>query len=324
MHRNVAPPNRLAGSQGVSMRLYALSGLIVLLGLVALRGSHSICTSGAQPIGHLSRQTLDQCFAATRLMALPDRVKFWSRRFLGTPYHSDPLGEGRGDHDPDPVWDLGRVDCLTFVEEVMALSYSNCWEEFVPNLVRLRYRGGKPRFSKRYYTMAKGWIAAQVAAGRLQDITRAVGGRHVKKVSLNLDRRSFWRPSYRARFALLGKFAPRGKVRIVYIPLRWAIRLADRFPDAAVMHIVRAPTRTSPYLVSHTGLVVHRGGHVYFRHASRTPGRRKVEDRPLDEYLQSLSRFLEDKGWRPVLGVNLDRIGVPRHNQVVSSQKAGK
>ena len=42
---------------------------------------------------------------------------------LGTPYHDGPLGEGPGaPYDSDPLIDLSRVDCVTFVEQSVALA----------------------------------------------------------------------------------------------------------------------------------------------------------------------------------------------------------
>src|SRR5690349_3041900 len=52
---------------------------------------------------------------------LPERLLSTSEKFLNTPYVLSPLGEGGG-VDPDPTFRLDAVDCLTFVEETLALS----------------------------------------------------------------------------------------------------------------------------------------------------------------------------------------------------------
>lgn len=63
---------------------------------------------------------------ARRVLELRDeplgtRVKAHSAPWLGLPYTDGPLGEAGGP-DPDPVVRYDTFDCLTFVEEVLALS----------------------------------------------------------------------------------------------------------------------------------------------------------------------------------------------------------
>jgi hypothetical protein len=55
---------------------------------------------------------------------LPDRLVEISAGFLGTPYQLSPLGEGAG-VDPDPLIRFDLVDCLTLVEETMAMAMSS-------------------------------------------------------------------------------------------------------------------------------------------------------------------------------------------------------
>jgi hypothetical protein len=57
--------------------------------------------------------------------------------------------------------------------------------------------------------------------------------------------------------------------------------------------------------------VVEKGGRRYFRHASRSPERLRVEDRLLVDYLRMLRRYYRRKGRRRVLGVNLTKITSP-------------
>ena len=51
---------------------------------------------------------------------LPVRLEAVSEALLGRPYLIDPLGEGFG-IDPDPLARYDAFDCLTFVEELLAL-----------------------------------------------------------------------------------------------------------------------------------------------------------------------------------------------------------
>src|SRR5215211_1421494 len=87
-----------------------------------------------------------QAAAASWLFGLDDgalagRVLDVSARFLGTPYVHSPLGEGAG-VDPDAIIRFDAVDCLTFVEETLALSIARSPTQVVPILLHLRYGRG--------------------------------------------------------------------------------------------------------------------------------------------------------------------------------------
>jgi hypothetical protein len=71
-------------------------------------------------------------------LPLKDRLLRVSERFLGTPYVHSPLGEGGG-VDPDPTFRLDAVDCLTFVEQALAMSLATAEPEVTGLLERLRY-----------------------------------------------------------------------------------------------------------------------------------------------------------------------------------------
>jgi hypothetical protein len=83
--------------------------------------------------------------AVEELEALPflDRVVAASGKFLGTPYLESPLGEGEGP-DPDPQERYDAVDCLTFVEETLALSLASSAEEVPAILSDVRYGSWPP------------------------------------------------------------------------------------------------------------------------------------------------------------------------------------
>lgn len=79
---------------------------------------------------------------------------------LGTPYADGPLGEGPGaPFDPDPLMDLGRVDCVTFVEQAVALAASPTRADAFGLLQRIRYAEGEIDFARRNHYMIADWIA---------------------------------------------------------------------------------------------------------------------------------------------------------------------
>jgi hypothetical protein len=156
--------------------------------------------------------------------------------------------------------------------------------------------------------VARGWLAHNRAAGRIEDITRKVGGAATRTLSRRLAPVG-WSPRYLQRFYALGVAAPFGTARIDYIPWRAAIRLARRIPDGTVIHVVAAPHPRTPYLVTHVGFAIaHPRWGVVLRHASQSPGRRQVEDRPLGPYLYYISHTPAGPEMRTGVGIHLSRV----------------
>lgn len=112
------------------------------------------------------------------------RVAALADAALGTPYEDGPLGEGPGaPFDDDPLIDLTRADCVTFVEQVIALAESRSYEETVERLQRIRYRDGDIRFEMRNHFMLADWVrhnafveeATSALGVETETITRTVG-----------------------------------------------------------------------------------------------------------------------------------------------------
>jgi hypothetical protein len=77
---------------------------------------------------------------------LVDRFVEASRLLIGIPYAGGPLGEGDvGGPDPDPRVDLSRADCVTYLEESLALALSarRTESDFLRILDAIRYENGR-------------------------------------------------------------------------------------------------------------------------------------------------------------------------------------
>src|SRR5450631_132246 len=66
-----------------------------------------------------------------------ERTVAASRLMLGTPYETDPLGEGSG-RSAHPRIRFDLVDCLTCVEEAIALGQADGAAGVLPTLDRVR------------------------------------------------------------------------------------------------------------------------------------------------------------------------------------------
>jgi hypothetical protein len=238
-----------------------------------------------------------------RAPSFVEKVLAISERFLGTPYAFDPLGEGSaGGHDPDPTFSLKRVDCLTFIEQVLAMAHTSDLERAKRLLQRLRYDGGIIHFARRHHFAMSQWIPANQKLGVLQDITRELGGERVIEARKRIDE-STWKGRWRRWRRLLGTRAPRGEFRLPVLPIDAAIPLAEKMPAGAILSIIRVDRPGVPDPVSHQGIVVLKNRRRFLRHASSGPNFRRVIDYPLRGYLRFSRRYFASR-W-PVLGVNL-------------------
>lgn len=267
------------------------------------------------PIAAWSPAGLARTQARQAARPLPRRIDFWSAAFLGTPYHVAPESAPGG-----PLGGVGvevrYVDCESFVEQVMALALSRRPEEVGRHVQRIRYDEGIPGPTRRHFTVVKGWLAKNEAAGYLRDLTRKIGGPATATVEKDLTPSPQWRPYYLRRFMSLGVRAPFGRARIDHIPLTAVPAVGQggllaRIPNGAVLHIVSAPHERSPYLVTHVGFVIRTPWGPVLRHASRSPHRRRVEDRPLGPYLAYVGRTPAGPEMRTALGIHLSEVISP-------------
>ena len=226
-----------------------------------------------------------------------------SARFVGTPYHNSPLGEGEsGKIDRDPLFRLERVDCLTFIETVIALAHGPTLEGARRAMRLLRYRDGRISFATRHHFPTSQWLPQNERLGLLRDVTREIAGRATVVVRQRLDAR-LWRrwPSWPKR---LGAELPRGTFLLPVLPVRVALRRIGRLPNGALLSIVRKPARGQPDPITHQGLVIVKKGRRYVRHAPSLGNTPHVVDYPLRSYLRRVRAWLAHSK-RPFYGVNV-------------------
>jgi len=281
----------------------------LLLFLEFLVPWNRICPRPEQPRIFHEPQRLSAGLTAQSARSLEERISYWSGMFLGAPYAVDPMGEGAGP-DPDPVVETCAFDCETYVELVLALAFSRTPPEVTAWLDRMRYLDGRRDISSRYYTMALHWIPGNEKLGYLSPL----GLRPYATVSRPVFPGGRWWPVHRERLALLGDNAPSGQARVRYNPIHVLLEQEARIPTPTLAFLVGARQIGNPFLITHMGFILTRAdGRRVFRHASRTPGRLKVEERELGDYLRSLRRHFNEPAnpRRYVLGMSLYRLQDP-------------
>ena len=139
---------------------------------------------------------------------------------LGTPYHDGPLGEGPGaPYDSDPLIDLSRVDCVTFVEQSVALASAADLAQAAKVLQGYRYKDGQVDFLHRNHFMLVYWVPNNAWCKE----TTADLGIETRKVTRTISKAGFFR---RVKAPSLGQDIPDRDVTVTYIPINQAAAVA--------------------------------------------------------------------------------------------------
>lgn len=248
------------------------------------------------PLGALPDPVVEAAREAASL-PLGERMKRISDAWMGRPYVLDPLGEGQG-VDADPLARYDGFDCLTFVEEVLALSLAGDPVHAAPVRLSLRYGERTPTYAHRRHFMELQWIPGNLEAGWLRDTTAEYGPviRLDKEVSLD----TWGRWSARPGFALTDDELPTGRMKLDVLSIDDAIAAAPRIRPGTLVLTVRQDRSWKPIWISHVGFVIPDPDEPTVRHATKlVPA--GVRDHGLIYYLDKLRTYTR---W-PVVGVSL-------------------
>lgn len=243
----------------------------------------------------LTPQQRAALIATTAERPLAERLLGMSEKFLNTPYVVSPLGEGGGP-DPDPTFRLDAVDCLTFVEQTLALSLARRDEDVARLLERIRY-AQQPAYEDRNHLMEAQWLPNNMAKGFLVDVTRRYAGADVLEVKKVLTDAS-WQSKSSAELRLPPERQVKGSYTLNMIPLERVMAHARRLPSGTILVVLRDDLPFKATRVTHLGFVVQKGRRTYLRHAARN---RWVLDEDLETFVARNARYTK---WK-VTGVSL-------------------
>ncbi len=202
---------------------------------------------------------------------------------------------------------LDAVDCTTFVDMVLAMSYTvgegrTSWRDFVYNLERLRYRGGEVNgYGSRLHYVCD-WVVDNIHRGNIEDATKIFP--RINHVVRTIDYMS----SHRDKYPALADSAELARIKNVEIGYR-----SHRFPYVKTVDLGGKETKAAfrdgdavalvsnlkDLDVSHMGFVVIENGEPYLLHASSTDGKVEVSQRSLADYM---------KRKRSLIGVRVIRL----------------
>jgi Protein of unknown function (DUF1460) len=235
---------------------------------------------------------------------LSQRLDAISEKFLDTPYLHSPLGEGEG-IDPDPTIRFDAVDCLTFVEQTLALGLAPTPDE-VPGLLQALRYGDRPAYEDRNHLMEAQWLPNNVRKGFLRDVTADYGGKDTVRVRKVLSEES-WRSGSSRALQLPPDAQLRGEFDLDVIPLEKVGGLLREIPTGTILVVVREDRPNKVTRITHLGFVVQKRRRTWLRHAARSHYARVVDE----DLVTFLTRNSKYSKW-PVVGVALYQPTLPQ------------
>lgn len=211
--------------------------------------------------------------------------------FLGTPYVAHTLEMTQGETF---VINLREMDCVTFMENVIALSLTAksgelSFEKFMDELRKMRYRNGNidDYVSRLHYT--SDWIYENEKRGMVKNISSCLGGvKETKKISFM----SAHRDAYRQ---LKNDDAMWWKIKTLedtinkrggfyYLPKN---EIAKAVPQIPHISIIAFTTSIEGLDTSHVAFAYRQGEKLTFIHASSTEGKVVIDEKTLADYCDS-------------------------------------
>lgn len=227
---------------------------------------------------------------------LRKRIVQLARKNIGQPYELYLLGEMPFEpYDPQPIYCLGKSDCLVFAEHTYAMALSHDWPSFMRMLQRIRYRDGQLGVvTRNHYTEADWNISNRWL---VQDITKQLAGDTAVKFHEVIDRSKFFKNRYK-----LDVKVPVEQHDDLYLPYEQISRAKSQLQDGDFVNIVRATSKPHSSeqneiyggnaFVGHVGLIAHGDdGQVHLIHSTEP----KVREETIDSYIARATKDLKAK-----------------------------
>ncbi|MCA9231664.1 MAG: DUF1460 domain-containing protein [Planctomycetales bacterium] len=251
------------------------------------------------------------------------RIVHLARKNLGQPYDLYLLGEMPFEHyDPQPIYCLGKSDCLVFSEHTYAMALAHDWPSFMSLLQRIRYRDGHIGVATRNHYTEADWNPSN--RWLVEDITAKIGGERVVPFRQRIDRSAFLKKRYKLQVEI-----PVEQHDDVYLPFE-AIDLArQHLAEGDFVNIVRgkpdpAAEKNSTFggsaWVGHVGMIVFGADEQGNRQVNLIHSAKpQVREESIDQYIvhstDNLAK-LDAEGKARLLGFKFLRLQANPLNQL--------
>lgn len=219
-----------------------------------------------------------------------ERVAHIGKLFIGVPYVAHTL-----EHDPEVLTiNIDELDCTTFVETVMALTYTagenrTSWHDFIYNLERIRYRNGEiDGYPSRLHYISN-WIVDNGHRGNFNEVTNIFPKYNYIERSISFMTEN--RDKYKA-LEDSANFQKMRNVELGYANHRFPyIKTMDlnrkEVKDALKSgDIIALVTNMKNLDVTHMGIVIKQNGEPYLLHASSSNKAVEITKIPLYDFMK--------------------------------------
>lgn len=243
--------------------------------------------AAAAPIYQMPKADVDTFLSGMNAGGKPYGERVWlvANQYLGAPYVNGPLGEGPdGTHDKDPLMDLEHVDCVTFVEQTLALAASKSHDETFDLLQRIRYKDGHIAFESRNHFMIADWVANNTFC---KDVSKDLGV-PTQSLTRTISRKDFF--AKRVNAPELGQDIPDQPMTIAYVPVGQAAEATKKLPSPCLICFIG---KIDWLFTLHCGLYIRdeKGAGAFYQ-ASSGKGVMKVVKSDLAESIGGSERYL--------------------------------
>ncbi|NUN04115.1 MAG: DUF1460 domain-containing protein [Bdellovibrio sp.] len=241
-------------------------------------------------------------------VSLPQKIEYFSAKFLNKPYLGGALGEGAQSHfDNDPLYRFDAFDCTTYVETVMALALADSPSSFLEVLNRIRYQDGKISLFTRNHFTSLDWTPNAERLGYLRDFTNYLAVGKTMSLTTLIEKQKWYEKQAASMVKSTDLIAekmqyikektqnlPNAVVSLPYIEKSDLLQNPEmllHFPAAGVINIVRKNWNVRDAIgtaldISHQGIFFERNGEIIFRHASFRKSSQYVVETPLLDYVR--------------------------------------
>lgn len=210
--------------------------------------------------------------------------------FLDSVYVGKTLEIG---NDSSPVINIRELDCLTFIENTVALEKSQGNQDsFIHWISNIRYLDGKPLgYASRLHYFSE-WILDNTEKGWVEDVTCEIGGDTLR---FNLDFMSThpeYYPQLKQNPSTIKKIQSIEKrinnTFFCYIPKGKLKQFEYQIKDGDILGIT---TNVEGLDFAHNGFAVHQNNRLYMLHASSDFKRVMLTQQSLADYLSVMQHM---------------------------------
>lgn len=213
-----------------------------------------------------------------------------AKLFMNTPYVGKTLEVG---NDSMPVINLDGLDCLTFVENAVALDKSQGNQDsFIHWISELRYKNGQPKgyASRLHYFSA--WMLDNIQKGIVKDVTCDLGGVPIYFHTNFMSTHPQYYPQLKNDSTLIPEIENMEtaiqQTSFCYVPKAKVNTIENAIKDGDIFGIV---TNIKGLDFAHNGFAIHQNGRLYMLHASSDFKEVMITEEPLFDYLQKMKHM---------------------------------